>query len=106
MRLIELQPCLDDPDRVRGGASHDARRRRGAEVHPGGFLPVIEVLTYEPFSVAVGVEVYGTRGHHADEIGAEAFEESAPAFDAVDGEEDLEGLAEVQEGAPGEGEGR
>ena len=67
-------------------------------------MAVVQVLAYDPLSVAVGVEVYGSRWDYANKIRTEALEQSAPAFDAVNSEEDLKGLAEMEEGASGQRE--
>ena len=96
--LVQLQPRLDHPDRVRRRARHDARQYARAEVHPCALLPVVEVLGDQPLAVAVGEEVDGARGHHADEVGAEALEQRPGAFLPVDRRQDLACLAKVVPG--------
>ena len=94
--FIQLQPRLDEPDGVRGRAGDNAGRGRGAEMHPCRLAPVVEVLAYQPLTVAVCVEVDGPRRHDAGQVGTEPLEQGAPSLDAVDREEDLKGFAHVE----------
>lgn len=75
-------------------------------MHPRGLLAVIESLTDDFLAVAVGVEVYRTGWHHAYQVWAKPFVERAPSFHLWNGKEDLEGFADVERGASGDGEGR
>src|SRR4051812_30121736 len=65
-------------------------------MHEGRLLALVEVLGDQPLSVAVEVEVYRSGGNNADEVGAEALEESSGAFGTLDGDEDLERFMEVE----------
>ena len=96
MVLVQLQARLDEPDGIRRRAGDHACHGGSAEMDPRTFCAPVELFGDHPLPVPVGVEVYGARGDDAGEVGAEAFEEGPPAFDAVDGEKDLEGFLEME----------
>lgn len=84
MFFIQLQPRFYEPDGVRGGACDDAGTGRCAEVHKGGFLAAIEFIGDDALAVAVCVEIYSAGGDDAAEVGPQAFEQRAPAFQFFD----------------------
>jgi len=74
-------------------------------MYPGCLPTIVEFLRNQLLTVAVGVEIDGAGWDDADEIWAEAFEQGAGAFNARDGDEDLEGFADVEECGAVDGEG-
>ena len=101
--LVELEARFHEPDRVGGCAGYYSCRRGGEEVNGGCFLPVEEEVAVDSFAVPVGPEVDRASRHDADEVGAEAFEEGAPAFDFGDLAQDVTCLGDVQPGGAEEG---
>lgn len=60
--FVELEACLDEPDRVCNGSGDNSSESCSSEVHPGGLDTVVEVIRYEAFTVSVGGEVYCPKG--------------------------------------------
>lgn len=103
--LVELQACLDHPDRVCGRARGHTRGNTGREVHPGSLFASVEVLGDEMLAVAVDVEAYAARRHDANEVGAETLEEGAGALEDVDRTEDRHRVREMVESSADRVEG-
>ena len=102
---VQLQPRLDDPDRTRRRPRDDAGLDCREEMHGGALLAGEEPVRNGPLPRGVAPEVDGARGDDADEVWAEALEERPGALDPRDGDQNLQGLADVEEGGAEEGEG-
>ena len=96
--LIQLQPCLDHPDRIRSRRCRNARGRSRREVHPRRLLAPVPVLRHESLAVAVHVEIDAAGRHNADQVGTETFEQGAPTLGAVYGAQNLQCVCEVVHG--------
>lgn len=101
--LVQLQPRLHHPDRICRRAGGDTGAGGGERMHDRRVLLASDQLGEEPFTVPVCVELHGACGDDARQTRPEAFEQAAPAFNAVDGEKDVKGFAEVAERGAVEG---
>lgn len=86
MIFVKLEPCLDNPYWVCDRACDYTRVRSSTEIDPGSVLPVVEVLAYDSFAVAVGVEVDGPRRDYTSKVRPQAFKKRSPPLNAMDGE--------------------
>lgn len=93
--LVELQARLDHPDGVGGRRGGDTGNGTGRNMHPRGLLATVPVFRHEALAVTVDEEVDATRGDDADQVGPQTLEQRAPALGAVDGGQDVDGVAEV-----------
>lgn len=88
LRPIELQPRLDQPNRIR-------RRRRRYPSANGSLgmnecgIFVVQHISPDPLAVPIHVELDRSRRHHARKTWPKASEKRRPALYPVDGADDL-----------------
>lgn len=80
----ELQPCFDDPDRIRRSARDDACNGGSREMDVGVFLSVVETIGNDLLAVAVGEKVDRACGNNADQCRTETLEQCTRRLIAVD----------------------
>ena len=62
--FVELKPGLNEPDGVCCGTGYDTGAGCRTEVDPCRFLAIVKVVCYYAFAVAVGCEIYCSRGRY------------------------------------------
>ncbi len=75
MLRAQLKSRLNNPYRIRRGASHDSGARSGAEVHVAVLATVVEGVGDDLLPIAVREKVDRTSGNDANESGTETFKE-------------------------------
>ncbi len=96
--LVELQARLDEPDRICSCAYDHSCSGGRKKVYPRRFLSIVHSPWYKAFAVPICIKLDRARRDDAGQGRAKAFEESPPAFNAMDREQNLEGFAEADQG--------
>ena len=80
--LVQLQSCLDHPDRIRGRSSSNSRGCRGEEVHSPYILSPfrIEVVVEDSFAVPIHEEVDAPGRYDTNQVCTETAKERPEAF--------------------------
>lgn len=85
LRPVELQSCLDEPDRVRGRRRCYPRENSGLRVYQCGILPAVQPARPQSFAIPVHVEFNRCRRYYPRQTGSQPAEKRRPAFYPVDG---------------------
>lgn len=107
--VVQLQPRLHEPDRVGGGARHEAGAGGGADVDGGRVGRQDGGVVEELLGLRVGAEVDGARRRHAHQVGAQALEQRAgplPLHDVPDALDDAHALDAGASGHAAVGDGQ
>lgn len=83
-RRSQLQPRLDNPDRIGGGSCNYTSEGGGCEMDIGVFHSAVEVVGNNVLAVAICVKIDRARRDDAYESGTETFEEGPGGFFSVD----------------------
>lgn len=98
--LVELQPRLDQPDRICCGSRRNTGRHGTCEMYDG--VGVLETRPVRVCTLArtVDVEVYTPGGHHTYHVRAQSLEKRARALYSVHVAQDLDRLGHVVRHGP------
>lgn len=101
LRLVQLQSCLDQPDRI-GSCRRGYSGRNGRLcMDECRVFAVSQHMRADALAVAVDVEFDRGRWDHASETGSQTSKEGPPAFGAIDVAYYSDGLVACAEGTIG-----
>lgn len=82
--LVQLQPCLDKPDRIGGSCCGYSGRDGRLCMDECRVFPVPQDMGADALAVAINIKFDGGRRDHTGKTRTQTSEECSPAFGAID----------------------